>query len=104
MLHPNAIVTQLVIAFIVGQLKIFHAGEFNLKLCDLFEREMGESSMRFASKHLADEEWEGAAVAKYGLVHDLDWQSVANECHAIFHAPKRLSAAPDAVRQSLPPV
>ena len=43
----------------------------------MFEGERGESGLRFASEHLADEEREGAAVREHDLVHDLNWQAVA---------------------------
>ena len=70
--HLAAIMPQFVIALAVGQVKFFHADKFDLKLFDLLERERGESGLRFAAEHLADEEREGAAVGKHGLVHDLD--------------------------------
>jgi len=35
--------------------------------------------LRFTAEHLADEDREGAAVGKHGLVHDLDWQAVAKQ-------------------------
>jgi hypothetical protein len=63
----------------VGQVKLFHADKFDLKLFDLLERERGKSGLRFASEHLADKDRESAAVGKHGLVHDLDWQSVAKQ-------------------------
>jgi hypothetical protein len=37
--HLAAIMPQLVIALAVGQVKFFHAGQFDLKLFDLFESE-----------------------------------------------------------------
>lgn len=75
--HLSAIMAQLVIVFAVGKVKFFHAGQFDLKLFDLLDRERGKSAFRFATEHLADEKREGAAMGKHGLVHDLDWQSVA---------------------------
>ena len=77
--HLTTIVSQLVIVLAVGQVKFFHADKFDLKLFDLLERERGESGLRFAAEHLADEDREGAAVGKHGLVHDLDWQAVAKQ-------------------------
>jgi hypothetical protein len=77
--HLTTIVSQLVIALAVGQVKFFHAAKFDLKLFYLLKREMRESGLRFASKHLAHEEREGVAVREHGLVHDLDWQSVAKQ-------------------------
>jgi hypothetical protein len=77
--HLTTIVSQLVIALAVGQVKFFHADKFDLKLFDLFESERGESGLRFAAEHLADEDRESAAVGKHGLVHDLNWQSVAKK-------------------------
>lgn len=77
--HLTTIVSQLVIVLTVGRVKLFHADKFDLKLFDLVEREMGEASLRFATEHLADKEREGAPVGKHGLVHDLDWQSVAKQ-------------------------
>jgi hypothetical protein len=77
--HLTTIVSQLVFALAVGQVKSFHADKFDLKLFDLLEREMRESGLRFASKHLAHEEREGVAVREHGLVHDLDWQAVAKK-------------------------
>ena len=65
--HLAAIVSQLVIVFAVGQMKFFYADEFDLKFCDLFESERGESGLRFAAQHLADEDRESAAVGKHGL-------------------------------------
>ena len=70
--HLTTIVSQLVITLAVGQVKFFHADKFELKLFDLLQSERGESGLRFAAEHLADEEREGAAVGKHGLVHDLD--------------------------------
>jgi hypothetical protein len=75
--HLTTIVLQLFIVLSVGQVKLFHADNFNVKLLDLLERERGIPGLRFAAKHLADEDWEGATVGKHGLVHDLDGQSVA---------------------------
>ena len=75
--HLAAIVVQLVIAFAVGQVKFFHADKFGLELFYLLDCEMGESGMRFATEHLADKKREFAAVGEHGLVHDLNWQSVA---------------------------
>ena len=77
--HLTMIVSQLVFALAVGQVKFFHADKFDLKLFDLLERERGESGLRFTAEHLADEDREGAAVGKHGLVHDLDWQAVAKQ-------------------------
>jgi hypothetical protein len=77
--HLSAIVLQLVIILAVGQVKFFHADKFDLKLFDLFESERGESGLWFAAEHLADEDRESAAVGKHGLVHDLNWQSVAKK-------------------------
>ncbi|MDR3410416.1 MAG: hypothetical protein P4L87_05660 [Formivibrio sp.] len=77
--HLAAIISQLVIVFAVWQVKLFHADKFDLKLFNLLDREMGESGLRFASENLADEEREGSAVGKHGLVHDLDWQAVAKQ-------------------------
>jgi hypothetical protein len=79
LLHLTAIMPQLVIALAVGQVKLFHADKFDLKLFDLLERERRESGFRFASENLANEEREGSAVGKHGLVHDLDWQAVAKQ-------------------------
>ena len=53
--HLTAIVSQLVIALTVGQVKLFHADKFDLKLFDLLQCERGESGLRFAAEHLADE-------------------------------------------------
>ena len=77
--HLAQIVSQFVILLAVGQVKFFHADKFDLKLFDLLERERGESGLRFTAEHLADEDREGAAVGKHGLVHDLDWQAVAKQ-------------------------
>ena len=77
--HLTTIVSQLVFALAVGQVEFFHADKFDLKLFDLFESERGESGLRFAAEHLADEDRECAAVGKHGLVHDLNWQSVAKQ-------------------------
>ena len=71
--HLATIVSQLVIELAVGKVKLFHAGQFDLKLFDLLEREMGELGLRFATEHLADEERESAAVWEHGVVHDLYW-------------------------------
>ena len=75
--HLTAIISQLLIALAVGQVKVFEAGEFNLEFCNLFDGEMGVAGLWFTSEHLADEEREVAAAGKHGLVHDLNWQSVA---------------------------
>ena len=77
--HLTTIVSQLVIVFAVGQVKFFHADKFDLKLFNLLQCERGESGLRFAAEHLADEDRECAAVGKHGLVHDLNWQSVAKQ-------------------------
>jgi hypothetical protein len=77
--HLAAIVAQLVIMLAVGQVKFFHTDKFDLKLFDLFGSERGESGFRFAAEHLADEDRESAAVGKHGLVHDINWQSVAKQ-------------------------
>jgi hypothetical protein len=77
--HLTAIMAQFIILFPVGKVKFFHADQFDLKLFDLLERERGESGLRFTAEHLADEDREGAAVGKHGLVHDLDWQAVAKK-------------------------
>jgi len=77
--HLPTIISQLVIALAVGQVKLLHAGKFNLKLFNLLDREVGESGLRFASENLANEDREGSAVWKHGLVHDLDWQAVAKQ-------------------------
>ena len=79
LLHLTAIMPQLVIALAVEQVKLFQADKFDLKLFDLLKREMRESGLRFASKHLAHEERKGVAVWEHGFVHDLDWQSVAKQ-------------------------
>ena len=79
LLHLTAIMPQLVIALAVGQVKLFHADKFDLKLFDLLEREGRESGLRFASENLANEDREGSAVGKHGLVHDLDWQAVGKQ-------------------------
>ena len=73
------IISQLVVAFTVGQMKLFHTSKFKLKLFDLFDREMGELGLRFAAKNLADKKRENTAMRKHGLVHDLDLQSVAQQ-------------------------
>jgi hypothetical protein len=53
--------------------------EFELAF-DGFEGEaLGVGHLRFASENLANEEREGSAVGKHGLVHDLDWQAVAKQ-------------------------
>ena len=77
--HLTTIVSQLVIVLPVGQVKFFHADKFDLKLFDLLDGKRGKSGLRFASEHLADKDRESAAVGKHGLVHDLDWQSVAKQ-------------------------
>lgn len=77
--HLTTIVLQLFIVLSVGQVKLFHADNFNVKLLDLLKRERGVSGLRFATEHLANEEREGATVGKHGLVHDLDQQSVAKQ-------------------------
>ena len=64
--HLTVIILQLFVALAVGQVEFFEAGEFDLKFLDLFEGEMGESGLRFASKNLADEEREGAAMREHG--------------------------------------
>ena len=71
--HLTAIVLKLVIVLAVGQVKFFHAGEFDLELFDLLESEMGIAGLRFTAEHLANEEWEGAPVREHGPVHDLYW-------------------------------
>jgi hypothetical protein len=77
--HLTTIVSQLVIALAVGQVKFFHADKFGLELFDLLDREMGEPGFRFAAEHLADKKWEFSAVGEHGLVHDLDWQVAAKQ-------------------------
>jgi hypothetical protein len=75
--HLTTIVLQFFIVLSVGQVKFFHADNFNMKLLDLLQCERRESGLRLTAEHLADEEREGATVGKHDLVHDLDWQSVA---------------------------
>ena len=38
---------------------------------------MGEACMRFASQHLADEDWEGASVRKHGTMQNFAGQAMS---------------------------
>jgi hypothetical protein len=57
--------------------ELLHTGKFNAELLNLFQRQMGESGLGFASEDLADEKREFAAVWEHGPMHDLDCQTMA---------------------------
>ena len=61
----------------VVQVELLHTGKFNAELLNLFQRQLGESALGFASEDLADEQREFAAVWEHGPMHDLDCQTMA---------------------------